>query len=378
MTTRTALLLCSTLIAVTVATPALGQDWAGRGRAQGKVVDESGEPVEGAVVTLRQPASPDEGPEPVTSNAKGRWSVLGLAGGPWRVLIDADGYLPSEGSIAVNPFQAAPPIEITLQRNPTDAVNKGEALLEAGDYAGARAEYQKAMADMEPIAAARVRSRVGDTYLAEGDYAAARAEYEKAIPMIPPEEQTHLLLQIGNSYQQEGNFDAARQAYEKVLPKLQPEGQAQILLAIARGHDQAGQRNEAIAALEKAVELDPQNSDLIQLLADLLSRAGREEEARAYLDQLPEDTALPSDMVLNLGIRLYNEGDAAKALTYFDRAVRENPEESEPLYYRGLAYLATQANDEATADFKKYLEMEPDGIRADEVKEFLSFLEPGG
>jgi tetratricopeptide (TPR) repeat protein len=368
----TALLVTASL------SPLAAQEWAGKGRAQGLVKDEAGNPLEGAKVTLRFPAAePRGGPEPIFTNKRGRWSTLGLLGGNWQVLIELQGFLISEGVYYVNEFQPSPPVEVTLTRDPSASIDVGEALLEAGSYAEARAAYLQALDGMDELGRARLRTRIGDTYLAEGQAAAARAEYEQALPVIPPEEQTHVRLQIANSYQTEGDYPAAREFYEAVLPGLPAEGQAQVLQTIAQGYGAEGNNAAAIAALERANGLAPGNPAVLQLLVDLLMREGRESDAEAYLAQLPADMTLPTDMVLNMGIRLYNEGNMDEALGYFERAVAEHPEEPEAYYYRGLSYLSQGRNDEARGDFHKLLELDPDTSHRQEVEEFLQFLEQG-
>jgi len=87
-----ALLLLST-------TPLLAQAWAGKGRLQGTVTDEAGKPIEGAKITLRQGndtvKAENPGPPPITTNSKGKWTILGLGEGTWGVLIEKDGFIPS-------------------------------------------------------------------------------------------------------------------------------------------------------------------------------------------------------------------------------------------------------------------------------------------
>ena len=311
------------------------------------------------------------------TNEKGRWSFLGMQGGSWKVLIDKEGFLPSEGTLYVNEFQPGKAVVITLERDLASSIQKGEELLGAGEFAAARVEYEKAMPAMDDVGKARLRSRIGDTYMMEGDFEAARAEYKACLPFIAPEEQTHIRLQMANSYQQEGNYDEARSEYQAILPSLSPEGQAQVLRTVAQGYGMQGDNAAAIETLERVVELAPGDPTVLQLLADLLMREDRGDEAEKYMDMLPEDVELPTDMVLNMGIRLYNEGSMGEALEYFEQAVEENPEEPEARYYRGLTYLSQGRNDDAKADFHKLLEIDPDSSHRTEVEEFLSFLEQG-
>lgn len=354
------------------------QAWAGKGRAEGLVKDEAGNPIEGATVTLRLPTAGNQGPDPLTTNKKGRWGYLGLDGGVWTVVIEAKGYMPSQGQLQVNPFAAAPPVTTVMKVSATSNIDTGDEMMAAGDYAGARAGYEKAMPALNEEGQARLRARIGETYVREGNYAAARGEFETAMTAIPPEEQAAVLIQIGNTYQLEENYSAARTEYEKAIPLLSPEGQAQVLVTVAQGYGlEGGKTEEAINTLMRAEEVAPGNTAVIQLLADLLMREGRDEEAAAYMAKLPEDAELPSDMVLNMGIRLYNEGNMEEALGYFERAAKEHPDEPEVYYYRGLVYLSQGRNDDAKADLKHLLEIDPDSDRKAEVEEFLSFLEQG-
>lgn len=369
--------LAALVAAGTLAAPLLAQDWAGRGRAQGSVNDPNGNPIVGAKVTLSLEGTP-EGPDPIATDAKGRWSVLGLAGGQWTVLVEKDGYKSAEGPYHVNPFQASPALEVVLAPNPFSSISVGDELLDAGDFAGARAEYEKAIPNLDAVGAARLQSRVGDTYMGEENYAGARAAYAEALSQLEPAEQAHVRLQIANSYAAEGDNDQARSQWETLLPLLEPAGQAEVLISIARTYDLQDHRDQAIATLERALQLAPGNVPVLQTLADLLARAGRDADAQAYLDQLPEGTALPADMLLNMGIQKYNDGDLAGALELFDRAVQDNADIADTYYYRGLVQLNNGANDAAAADFKKLIALDPDNSHAAEAREFLAYLGSDG
>lgn len=360
-----------------VAAAATAQDWAGKGRAVGVVRDEDRKPIEGAKVTIYL-NSPENPPEAVYTDKRGRFSFGGLIGGVWTVLIDAEGYKPSEGRLSVSQFQTAQPAQITLLRDPQASITLGDSLLDSGQYGEAREEYMKAMEGLDEVGQARLHSRIGDTYLTQGNNSAARAEYEKALPYLEPQEQAHVRIQLGNAYQKEANYSAARAEYQHAVPVLAPEGQAVVLLSMAKGYDLEGNRPAALETLERALEVSPGNVQVIQVLADLLTREGREEEAQTYLAQLPEDVTLPTDLVLNIGIRLYNEGKTEKALGYFDRAVREAPDQPESYYYRGLSRLSQGKNEQAASDFKKLLELDPESPHAGEVKEFLQSLKSEG
>ena len=66
------------------------QDWRGRARVDGRVLNEKGEGVSGAKLTQKRGGA---GPEAVTSDKNGPWAYLGLAGGSWDIDVDDAGYL---------------------------------------------------------------------------------------------------------------------------------------------------------------------------------------------------------------------------------------------------------------------------------------------
>jgi len=359
-----------------LAVPVAAQDWAGRGRALGRVVDQQGDPIEGAKVTLHLPDRPEAGPDAIYTKKNGRWSYLGLDNGPWAVVIEKEGYVTSEGSFQVNEFGTAKPLQIELKKNPFDSVRVGQDLIDQGKYAEARDKLREALPDMDEHQKAQIGALIGNTYYQEGNYAEATQTYEQAMTGLSPEEQTSIRLRLGDSYLQQGQFDKARQTYQATLPALGPEGKQQVLLAIARTYDQEGDRDQAIASVQKILEISPENVQALQLIADLLSRQGKEEEAQKYLDQIPEDEELPADILLNQGIRFYNQQKLDQAMDNFQRVIRQDPNLSDAYYYRGLVYLNKEQNEDAAADFHKLLELAPDSQYASDAKQFLEYLEP--
>jgi tetratricopeptide (TPR) repeat protein len=363
------------LLALIVAAPLAAQDWVGRGRAHGEIVDEEGNPIQGAKVTLHLPNRPDAGPEPEMTKKNGRWAFGGLTGGDWTVVIEKEGYATSEGSFRVNEFSVAQALRVELQKDSYSGIQTGQDLIDQGDYAAARAEFEAVLPNMEPPQQAQLRALIGTTYYEEKNFEAAVQAYEQAMPALNEQDKISIRLRLGDSYLQLGQHEKARQIYEESLAGLEPEGQNQVLLAIARTYDVQGDRDNAIASVERILENDPENTQALQLIADLLSRAGREDEAQAYLDQIPEDEELPVDMLLNQGIRFYNEQKLDEAKANFDRVIRQDDSLADAYYYRGLVNLAQGDNAAALTDFHRNLELAPDGQYAADVKEFVSYLE---
>lgn len=303
------------------------QAWAGRGRLQGTVTDEQGKPVEGAKITLRkgtERVDPNvDGPKPLTTNNKGKWSTLGLAQGAWGILIEKEGYMASEGQIQVNEFGPAQPINVSLKK-PTQ-----------------QQQQQAAQADTSGNAKAKAAIEQGNALLGQGKFAESRAQYEQALTLLEVDD---------------------------------PILKASLQRTIARTWFEEGKTDQAITNLEKALEVNPNDVETLQLISTLLVSAGREKEADAYIARLPAGAKVDPNSLLNVGIKLYNEKNYNGALEKFDKVVKENPELASAYYYRGLTYLGLNKSAEAKADFQKLLEIEPNHPNAAEVREYISAL----
>lgn len=310
-----AFLIALALLAVPVLQ---AQDWAGKGRMQGLVTDPDGKPLVGATVTLTKDGVAGAGPKPLTTNKKGKWSILGLSGGNWTAVIEADGFHSGEGTVKVNEFGSGPSVPVTL-RPITE----------------------------EEIKQAAAQSAVG-------------------------------VIDEGNALLEAGSFAQARAKYEEAIADLDEEHQAPLMRGIARTYFQEGNTDKAIETLDKAITMDPEDLDSLRLIINLLVAADREDDAKVYMDRLPEGMTVDSDTLLNIGIKAYNENQLDAALETFDRVVAENPENADAYYYRGLCHLNGGSNAEAKADFAKMLEIAPDHPNAAEAEQFLEYLETSG
>ena len=342
---RVAWIFC--LLLLLALAPAAPQDWAGKGRVRGTVKDEAGKPIQGANVTLRYDRAPDTGPEAIQTNAEGIWGFMGLASGAWRVLIEKDGYVPSEGVFEVSQVGAGARINVTLR----------PAVVEQVDTRG-----QEALAAIE----------AGNTLLTSGKPAEARAKYEEAISKLEPENHAPILQGIASTYLAEKNPAQAVAVLERALA-LDAQN-LDLKRELARALYESGNRDRSIAMLEEIVA-STQDTASLKLLIDLLVLGGREADAQKYMAQLPAGEKVSVDTVLNAGIKFYNEGKLDQALAQFDRAVQENADAPEPYYYRGLVHLAGGRNPQAAADLKKFLELAPQHDKAAEAREFLKHLE---
>lgn len=326
----TVFLVALSLMAASV--PVWGQSWAGKGRLQGQVKDESGKPVQGAKITLRKgtervdPAV--DGPAAITTDKNGKWSVLGLTSGPWGILIEKEGFMQSEGQVSVNEYAVAQPLVVTLKLPPKELLQQA----------------QEAQKD-SPAAKAKAALESANGLLAAGKYAEARA------------------------------------AYQEGMTQLQAQTEAQdpaVLLSIQRAIADTYYRekniDQAVETLKQALNLAPDDPVTLQLLVNILVGAGREAEAQTYMAKLPQGTKVDANTLLNIGIQAFNDGKMDQALSQFNRVVQENPDLADAYYYRALVYLNQDKKAEAKADLEKLLQTDPNSKYAKDAKEFLKDL----
>lgn len=130
------------LMAVLVATTAFAQ---GRGRIEGKVVDDLGQPLAEVVIRAQKVGSPEEVAEG-KSNEKGEFTLQRLSNGQWRLEFQREG-LEAEPVTTEVANNRAPALAVTMAKpDPMAFINaelkRAVGLMQGGDIPGARAVYE--------------------------------------------------------------------------------------------------------------------------------------------------------------------------------------------------------------------------------------------
>ena len=288
----------------------------GKGRLQGVVMEQgSGTPVGGATVTI-SPADGGTVPIVVKTNAKGRWSALGLTSGQWNVDIEADGYQTSRGSANVSEMQMLPAIRTELSK----VVEEEPAV----DAAGVPQEIVDAV-------------NLGQELMAAGKYEEAIVELEKALPVLAD---NMSLKQV------------AAQAYYKT-----------------------GELKKAIDLLEVVTAAPDASPAIVVLLTNLYLENGQLDQAKARLATLSADAITDPTVYMNIGILFLNKENPAEAVTYFGKAVDLDTARAESYYYRGLAQLQLKNTKDAKADFEKVLSLAPDSPEGRDAKQLIDSMQ---
>ena len=287
--------------------PVWGQSWAGRGRLQGNVTDEQNRPVEGATVTLRQGTdrvdAAQPGPAPIKTNKAGKWQVLGLAQGSWGVLIEKEGFMASEGQVKVNEFGPAQPINVTLKLIPKEVLE------------------QAAANDKRTIVLSAVQN--GNALMGQQKYAEARAEYEKALAQVEPDLQPPILVGIAQAYTYEKQTDKAVETLKRSLaikPDDAPTIQVLVNLLVADGKEEEAQA--WMAKLPQGTTVDP------NALLNLGIKAYNEkklDDAVKYFDRVVQENPSLPDAYYYRGLVYLNQNKTAEAKADFQKLLELDP-----------------------------------------------------
>jgi len=321
---RSARFLAVSLVCV-AALSVSAQAWKGMARIQGTILDEAGEPIKGASVTLKS-VRDGGGPPAILTDARGRWAALGLSGGAWDLDVVTDGYLKKSTRVQLSELDRLPPMKIQLEAAPPPEPAQAAAPEET------REAIQVGGVEISPETANALEA--ANTFMREQKWKEAAAEYEKAIAVLS----TNTSLKF----------------------------------ALARAYYGGGEIAKAIVQVREIHTGDPGNITAATLLADMLLESGKVDEAKTVLAAVPAGAITDVNTLINLGIRFTNQNRSQEALTYFNEAVGVAPDVAATFYYRGLAHLQLKKMAEAKADLKKVIEMGPEAPEAKDARELLA------
>ncbi len=132
--------------------------------------------------------------------------------------------------------------------------NQGTALYNKQDYAGAAAQFEKAL----PLASGKnelvVLTRLADSYDKAKDYKNAIATYQKAIQLAPTE--ADLYNNLGSVYSDMGDIKSAELQYEKAA-QTDPTHAAMYYYNMGVTFVNENQPDAALNAFQKAIKADP-------------------------------------------------------------------------------------------------------------------------
>jgi len=180
------------------------------------------------------------------------------------------------------------------------------------------------------------------------------------------------LLTEGNQLYNAGKYQEAIAIYQQILEQF-PDAYI-INKNIGNAYFQMEDYDKAEEYYKKVLEKDPNNNDAKMLIGNCYVNRGENRKALEWYNQIAFDEIDDPIVLYNIGTNYYNLGKYEEALRYYKKAVEIQPDFLDGLYQLGLAYLTTQKYPESIAAFEKYLKLDSESGRAEQVKNFLTFL----
>lgn len=297
------------------------QENLGKGRINGTVVDENGNPVEGAVIVVEslQTTTKLEG----KSDKKGHFAVAGMGTGMWRITASKSGYLSSSTEMYVRQLTTNPPITFTLKKVTglaaltTDETSmklfdEGNKLIEAGQYDEALKVFEEFMTKYPQVH--QVRLNIGTCYLKKEELDKAEAEFKAVLDKT---------IEVYGDY------------------KKDPAASLRAFSGLGEIYLKRNDLDTARKYFTQALEISP------------------EDEVAAY----------------NVAEILFSNQNIDEAIRFYEMAIKIKKDWSKPYHKLGLAYLNKGDYEKALENLQKFLEMDPNNPEAPQVKNIIEAVE---
>jgi tetratricopeptide (TPR) repeat protein len=290
------------------------------GVVRGKVVDAQGAPVEGAKVTISAKSVKND--RQVKTNKKGEFVQVGLFPGDYTITAEKDQLKASQDakvSIGDNP-----PIEFKLA--PASGGN--------AEMAAKAAALQKSFEE-------------GVEFSKAGKFDEAIVKFNEAVAQMPTCYDCYYNIGYANS--QKKDWAAAEAAYKKAIELKADHCAAWNGLANVYNI-----QNKTDLALEASGKASTCGGGAAGAAASGLDAGG----------------------LYNQGVILWNAQKFAEAKEKFDAATKADPKFAQAWYLLGKANINLGDFAGAVAAFEGYLQAEPNGEHAEEVKKNIEQLQP--
>jgi tetratricopeptide (TPR) repeat protein len=288
------------------------------GQVKGKVVDEKGQPVEGAVVVIE--ATDGMGRKfTVKTNRRGEYIQIGLQPGQYKITATKD--------------------------NLSDS------------------RQQKISLDMAEV----------DLKLAPGSGADMTAEdRKKAEARVAA---INAAFQAGVTASNAGNYDEAIAKFNEVL--AQAPKCAECYSNIAAVHARKKEYDKAEEMYKEAIKINPNSYDAYNGLANVYNAQKKFDlatEASAQAQKLGASTpgGGSASAVFNQGVIHWNANKFAEAKQAFEEAIKLDPKLADAHYWLAMANVNGGNLADAAKSFEEYLKLAPTGQYAEQAKAVLS------
>ncbi len=204
-----------------------------------------------------------------------------------------------------------------------------------------------------------LHSQSGRMYRELGRNQDAIKAYQNAIAIAPGKFNAHTGL--GTTYRNMEDFESAEKHYKHAIELLPAYDEAYWLLADV--HLRQAQYERAIPLAREAIRLAPEKGQAYGILAKVYHRQGRTDKARKVCDSMADKVDLNAEGRYNIGLCYYSTEATELAVSEFDASVRIAPTYSSHMALAGIHHNKGRGA-EAIAQYRKALEINPDGFEA--------------
>lgn len=298
----------------------------GNGRLQGTVFDSEGQALPGATIKVANVRYNNV--LTTRTDKKGRWSMGGLASGPYTIEVALEGYEEHKEEIMFNQVANSTLVWDTRLRK------KGEAVIEADP------------AKRENAAMAALLKEGNQLYV-EKQPAEALGRFQQFLEKNPNVYKVH--INIGNCFLEMKEYDKAIAAYQAYLEK-----------AVA---EKGSLKSDNLAAT------------VMSSMGEISLVQGNIDKAKEYFKQAVDISPTDEVLAYNVGESFFKRGEIEQAFDYFSSAIKTKGTWAPP--YLGLGYVCLNKGQYALAieNLKKFLELAPDDPQAATIKNLIPELE---
>ncbi len=275
------LTLCIVLAAGTLA----AQDYKGKGRLSGQVLDQDNKPIEGVRIKFFLPKA--GGGFEVVTDKEGKFLAAWMASGAWNVDFEKMGYEIRKIVVDIAEQRKNPDIKMNLKKveglmvtdDLKNGLNKANEIFERKDYAGALAAFQALLVKYPE--AYILWQNVGNTYFTQEKYDQAEEAYKKVLEKMPGN--VDATISIGNCYANRGQADKALEWYGKIdFDKITD---ATVLYNIGTNYYNMSKFEDALKFYKRSVDVQKDYLDGLYQLGLTYTNLQRKAEAIATFEQ---------------------------------------------------------------------------------------------
>jgi tetratricopeptide (TPR) repeat protein len=183
------------------------------------------------------------------------------------------------------------------------------------------------------------------------------------------------LFDAGRKLAEEGKHLEAIEEYKKAI-EMSPE-QTNIMIFMAESYSKLNKDAEALEIYRKAIAIKPSDASLYTNMGVLLSKMGKNAESQeAFNKAMALNPANAAQAQYNIGVILFNDGHTAEAAEAFKKAIAVDAKYAEAHYQLGMCLSANpETIPDAIKAFQQYIKLGKKPDQVDTAKQMITALE---